>query len=134
MDVQMPVLDGHDATRLIRLELRLADLPIIALTAGALSSERQRATAAGMDDYIVKPFDAKGLVASILRRVKQTDESWCGGPCQRRLRRSRHACLRQCRGWRSKALIRATRVSAWEGTSTCSGPCWNICSRSSLTC
>jgi PAS domain S-box-containing protein len=69
MDVQMPVLDGHDATRRIRLELNLADLPIIALTAGALSSERRRATAAGMDDYIVKPFDAQSLVASILRRV-----------------------------------------------------------------
>ncbi|MEO6276798.1 PAS domain S-box protein [Roseateles sp.] len=69
MDVQMPVLDGHDATRRIRLELHLADLPIIALTAGALSSERQRATAAGMDDYLVKPFDPQSLVASILRRV-----------------------------------------------------------------
>ncbi|WP_082532581.1 PAS domain S-box protein [Pelomonas sp. Root1237] len=69
MDVQMPVLDGHDATRRIRLELHLADLPIIALTAGALSSERQRATAAGMDDYLVKPFDPRSLVASILRRV-----------------------------------------------------------------
>jgi PAS domain S-box-containing protein len=70
MDVQMPVLDGHDATRRIRLELNLEDLPIIALTAGALSSERQKAAAAGMDDYIVKPFDATSLVASILRRMK----------------------------------------------------------------
>jgi CheY-like chemotaxis protein/two-component sensor histidine kinase len=70
MDVQMPVLDGHDATRRIRLELKLEDLPIIALTAGALSSERQRATAAGMDDYIVKPFDAQALVSSILRRLR----------------------------------------------------------------
>jgi DNA-binding response OmpR family regulator len=70
MDVQMPVLDGHDATRRIRLELKLTELPIIALTAGALSSERQRATAAGMDDYIVKPLDANALLASILRRVK----------------------------------------------------------------
>ena len=70
MDVQMPVLDGHDATRRIRLELNLGDLPIIALTAGALSSERQRATAAGMDDFIVKPFDAQALVGSILRHVK----------------------------------------------------------------
>jgi len=70
MDVQMPVLDGHDATRRIRLELKLTDLPIIALTAGALSSERQRAVAAGMDDYIIKPFDAQALVSSILRRVR----------------------------------------------------------------
>jgi PAS domain S-box-containing protein len=70
MDVQMPVLDGHDATRRIRLELRLADLPIIALTAGALSSERQRAAAAGMDDYIVKPFDPQTLVSSILRQLR----------------------------------------------------------------
>ncbi len=69
MDVQMPILDGHDATRRIRTELQLADLPIIALTAGALSSELQRATAAGMDDYLVKPFDAPTLIASIRRRV-----------------------------------------------------------------
>ncbi len=69
MDIQMPVLDGLDATQRIRRELKLADLPIIALTASALSSERQRATAAGMNDYIIKPFDAKGLVHSIQRYV-----------------------------------------------------------------
>jgi CheY-like chemotaxis protein len=70
MDVQMPVLDGHDATRRIRGELGLENLPIIALTAGALSSERQRASEAGMDDYIAKPFDAPSLVRSILRHVQ----------------------------------------------------------------
>jgi PAS domain S-box-containing protein len=70
MDVQMPLLDGHETTQRIRRELNLADLPIIALTAGALSSERERAVAAGMDDYIVKPFDAQALVRSILRHVK----------------------------------------------------------------
>jgi PAS domain S-box-containing protein len=69
MDVQMPVLGGHDATRRIRLELALTALPIIALTAGALSSERERAQAAGMDDFIIKPFDAASLVRSILRHV-----------------------------------------------------------------
>jgi CheY-like chemotaxis protein len=71
MDVQMPVLDGHDATRRIRLELGLANLPIIALTAGALSSERQRATESGMDSFILKPFSAEALVRSILRHVKR---------------------------------------------------------------
>ena len=73
MDVQMPVLDGHDATRRIRLELGLTNLPIIALTAGALSSERQRAAAAGMDDFIIKPFSAEDLVRSILRHVKRAN-------------------------------------------------------------
>ena len=70
MDVQMPVLDGYHATRRIRTELGLVDLPIIALTAGALSSERQRALASAMDDFIVKPFDAHTLTASILRHVR----------------------------------------------------------------
>jgi CheY-like chemotaxis protein/anti-sigma regulatory factor (Ser/Thr protein kinase) len=72
MDVQMPVLDGHAATRRIRQELGLTDLPIIALTAGALTSERPNAIAAGMDDFILKPFDVGSLVGSILRHVKPT--------------------------------------------------------------
>jgi CheY-like chemotaxis protein len=70
MDVQMPVLDGHDATQRIRSELGLLDLPIIALTAGALSSERERAAEAGMDHFIIKPFGAEALVRYILRYVK----------------------------------------------------------------
>jgi PAS domain S-box-containing protein len=65
MDVQMPVLDGHEATRRIRSELGLAGLPIIALTAGAMTSERQRATAAGMDAFISKPFEVSAAVACI---------------------------------------------------------------------
>jgi PAS domain S-box-containing protein len=65
MDVQMPLLDGLTATRLIRGELGLLDLPIIALTAGALSSERPKAIAAGMNDFITKPFDPLGLVRSV---------------------------------------------------------------------
>jgi PAS domain S-box-containing protein len=69
MDVQMPILDGHEATRRIRLELGLTDLPIIALTAGALSSERQRGLEAGMDDFITKPFDALVLTNCILRHA-----------------------------------------------------------------
>jgi PAS domain S-box-containing protein len=70
MDVQMPVLDGHQATGRIRAELGLVDLPIIALTAGALSSERARAIAAGMDDFIIKPFDAATLSLCILKHVR----------------------------------------------------------------
>jgi PAS domain S-box-containing protein len=65
MDVQMPVLDGLTATRLIRAELGLAGLPIIALTAGALNSERPKAIAAGMNDFITKPFDPLGLIRCV---------------------------------------------------------------------
>lgn len=53
----------------IRGELGLTTLPVIALTTDVLSSERQRATVAGMDDYIIKPFDARMLVTTILRSV-----------------------------------------------------------------
>ena len=74
MDVQMPVMDGNEATRCIRADLGLSNLPILALTAGALASERQRARGAGMDDFISKPFDARSLVSSILRHVRPTSE------------------------------------------------------------
>ncbi len=70
MDVQMPLLDGYKATRRIRAELALVDLPIIALTAGALSSERQHAMAAGMDDFIIKPFNATALARIVQRHVQ----------------------------------------------------------------
>jgi CheY-like chemotaxis protein/HPt (histidine-containing phosphotransfer) domain-containing protein len=69
MDVQMPVMDGYEAARRIRADLGLQALPIIALTAGALSSERQRATMAGMNDFISKPFDPATLVASVMQHT-----------------------------------------------------------------
>jgi PAS domain S-box-containing protein len=72
MDVQMPILDGYEATRRIRGELGLLSLPIIAVTAGALSSERTRAEDAGMDDFICKPFSGETLAGSILSHVPAT--------------------------------------------------------------
>jgi PAS domain S-box-containing protein len=73
MDVQMPILDGYEATRRIRSVLGLAELPIIAVTASALSSERQRAEAAGMNGFICKPFDGPSLARSILRHIRPAD-------------------------------------------------------------
>jgi PAS domain S-box-containing protein len=73
MDVQMPLLDGLAATRLIRGELGLAELPIIALTAGALNSERPKAIAAGMNDFITKPFDPLVLVRSIRDQARRAN-------------------------------------------------------------
>jgi PAS domain S-box-containing protein len=71
MDVQMPVLDGNEATRRIREELQLSMLPIVALTAGALVVERQRALEAGMDDFISKPFDPQALIRKVRRLVEK---------------------------------------------------------------
>jgi len=71
MDVQMPVLDGNEATRRIRRELGLARLPIVALTAGALVGERQRALEAGMSDFVSKPFDPQALIRIVRRLAEQ---------------------------------------------------------------
>ncbi len=70
MDVQMPGLDGREATRRLRATPALAGLPVIALTAGTLVVERQRALDAGMDDFVSKPLDPVQLMRSIRRLVQ----------------------------------------------------------------
>ncbi|MGJ7509019.1 PAS domain S-box protein [Variovorax sp. GT1P44] len=71
MDVHMPMLDGNEATRLIRGELGLTVLPVVALTASALVAERERALEAGMNDFVSKPFDAEALVRTVRRCVER---------------------------------------------------------------
>ena len=67
MDVQMPVMDGYAATRAIRQDIGLTALPIIAMTANAMASDRAACLAAGMNDHVGKPFDLDLLVAILLR-------------------------------------------------------------------
>ena len=67
MDVQMPVMGGHDATRVLRRRHPASALPIIALTAAALTSERDEALASGMNDFLTKPIDAQRLHDTLLR-------------------------------------------------------------------
>ena len=62
MDLQMPVMDGFEATRIIRQEMGLHDLPIVAMTANALHSDREACLAAGMNEHVGKPFDLNKLV------------------------------------------------------------------------
>ncbi len=71
MDVQMPVLDGYEATRRIRANPRLAHLPVIALTAGAFRNQQDSAMDSGMDDFVAKPFDVETLIHAILRQSKR---------------------------------------------------------------
>ncbi|WP_426208942.1 PAS domain S-box protein [Massilia sp. TWP1-3-3] len=67
MDVQMPVMDGLHATRLIRLDARLQGLRVLAMTATATSEDRERCMAAGMDDFISKPIQPALLCQTVAR-------------------------------------------------------------------
>jgi PAS domain S-box-containing protein len=69
MDLQMPVVDGFTATRMIREDLHLPTMPIVAMTANALDSERQACLDAGMNDHVGKPFDMDHLVRVVLRNT-----------------------------------------------------------------
>ena len=65
MDVQLPVLDGHEATRRIKRNPALRAIPVIVVTASALSGDHAKAMAAGCDGYVAKPFSPRQLLATI---------------------------------------------------------------------
>jgi two-component system sensor histidine kinase/response regulator len=65
MDVQMPGLDGLEATRLIRQDLRWKALPIVAMTAHAMTGDKERCLEAGMNDYISKPVHPSHLLNTV---------------------------------------------------------------------
>ena len=71
MDLQMPVMDGFTATHHIRDKLGMASLPIVAMTANAMASDREACLAAGMNDHVGKPFDLNDLV-----RVLRKNAGW----------------------------------------------------------
>jgi two-component system, sensor histidine kinase and response regulator len=70
MDIQMPGMDGFEASRNIRSKLHNTALPIIAMTAHAMESDRQNCLRAGMNDYVPKPIDSARLITTLARWVK----------------------------------------------------------------
>jgi two-component system sensor histidine kinase/response regulator len=74
MDMQMPVMDGIEATRAIRADPRFADLPIIAMTANAMAADRDRCLEAGMNDHIPKPIDPDELFKILSRWTRSRRE------------------------------------------------------------
>lgn len=69
MDMQMPVMDGVTATTHIRQQLELTEIPIIAMTANAMATDKQMCFDAGMNDHLAKPFDQKMLVDKIIANI-----------------------------------------------------------------
>ena len=67
MDLEMPVIDGWEATRRLKSNPATRDIPIIALSAHALASEREKALAAGSDEFDTKPIEFDRLLATIRR-------------------------------------------------------------------
>lgn len=65
MDIQLPVIDGYEATRRIRAIPEIAEVPIIAVTSYALSGDEEKTRAAGCNGYLAKPFSPRQLLAKI---------------------------------------------------------------------
>jgi CheY-like chemotaxis protein len=68
MDIQMPVMDGYEATRRIRAQERFRDLPVLAMTANAMVEDQAEAEEVGMNDHIAKPIDPKQLFERLCLR------------------------------------------------------------------
>jgi CheY-like chemotaxis protein len=70
MDVQMPVMDGYEASRAIRSDPHFKDLPIISMTAHAMTGDREKSLDAGMNDHVTKPIEPEKLFAILLRWIQ----------------------------------------------------------------
>jgi two-component system, sensor histidine kinase and response regulator len=74
MDLQMPIMGGYEATKIIRTQVKHIELPIIAMTAHAMQGVKTECLEAGMNDYVSKPIDPRSLFSTIKKWVKKTVE------------------------------------------------------------
>ena len=75
MDIQLPIMDGYEATRRIKADPTLKDVPVIAVTSYALSGDEEKARAAGCDDFVPKPYSPRQLLAKI-RQYRAIADFW----------------------------------------------------------
>ena len=69
MDIQLPIMDGYEATRRIRADPEMKSIPIIAVTSYALTGDEAKALAAGCNAYVTKPFSPRALLAKVREYV-----------------------------------------------------------------
>ena len=84
MDLEMPVLDGWEATRRLRGNPQTRDIPIVALSAHALAGERDKALAVGCDEFDTKPIEFDRLVATVRRILARWRKPHAAAPDRRR--------------------------------------------------
>ncbi|MBF0287767.1 MAG: transporter substrate-binding domain-containing protein [SAR324 cluster bacterium] len=70
MDIQMPVMNGYDASQTIRKNPKFKDLPILAMTANAMAGDKEKSLAAGMNDHVAKPIDPPQLYSALVQWIK----------------------------------------------------------------
>lgn len=71
MDISMPVLDGHEATKMLKADPVTASIPVVALTAYAMAEDRRLAEEAGCDSYLAKPAEPRQVLAEVQRMLAQ---------------------------------------------------------------
>lgn len=110
MDVQMPIMDGMEATRRLRLQERFDDMPIIAMTAGALAGDRERCLSVGMNDYISKPIYPEILYDILLRWYKPRTQV----QMPRKAKRPLNSLGNESNAITTKALSRLYQISGLD--------------------
>lgn len=99
MDVQMPEMDGYEATRQIRQIPRHAELPIIAMTANVMAAAREHCFEAGMNDHIGKPINPTELFATLARWILSEQTGFSGAAPERPLVKASAASIAQPKEW-----------------------------------
>jgi PAS domain S-box-containing protein len=93
MDLQMPVMDGYQATKAIRRDRTHDDMPILAMSANAMSHDREQCLAVGMNDHIPKPVDRKQLLSSLCKWVKPLNKQRLLEPLYEEKRQAKSSLL-----------------------------------------